>query len=217
MYYVYRHVRLDKDEPFYIGMAKKIKNYNSFKSEYRRAFDKRRNKNWVNIINFTDYIIDIIYETDSVEEVISKEKEFIKIYGRSDLNKGSLVNYTDGGEGVLGYKFTKEHLKKLSESHKGQIPWIKGKKHSKESKRLMSLKGKERKGDKNGFFGKSHSEEFMKTKRKPVGQYDMEGNLIQKFISLKEAADKTESDFRLISAVCWEKRKSHNGFKWKFI
>lgn len=43
-YFVYRHIRLDTNEVFYIGIGKKIENYNSLKSEYRRAFSKRRNK-----------------------------------------------------------------------------------------------------------------------------------------------------------------------------
>jgi hypothetical protein len=39
--------------------------------------------------------------------------------------------------GRTGIKFSKEHLKNLSESHKGQIPWNKGKCHSEETKKKI--------------------------------------------------------------------------------
>lgn len=58
------------------------------------------------------------------------------------------------------YKRTEEHNRKNSEAHKGQIPWIKGKKHSEESKQKMS---KNSKGEKHYFWSKIHSKE---TKRK---------------------------------------------------
>lgn len=39
-----------------------------------------------------------------------------------------------------GKKFSAEHRKKLSESHKGQIPWMKGKNHTEEAKEKIRLK-----------------------------------------------------------------------------
>jgi 5-methylcytosine-specific restriction endonuclease McrA len=45
---------------------------------------------------------------------------------------------------------------------KGQTPWNKGKKHTNETKRKISLKAKLRIGDKNPFYGKKHSEEARK-------------------------------------------------------
>ncbi len=48
------------------------------------------------------------------------------------------------------HKFTKEHLKKLSESHKGPRPWAIGRKHTEEAKHKISLHSwmKGRKGEK---------------------------------------------------------------------
>lgn len=45
-YYVYRHIRLDKNEPFYIGVGTKTDNkvFTSFKQEFSRAFVRRRRK-----------------------------------------------------------------------------------------------------------------------------------------------------------------------------
>lgn len=101
-FYVYRHIRLDKNVPFYIGIGTKPQKYNSFESEYKRAFSKdKRNKFWWAVVNKTDYKVEIIYECSTKEESKVKETEFINLYGRRDLFKGTLVNMTDGGDGCI--------------------------------------------------------------------------------------------------------------------
>ncbi len=49
-----------------------------------------------------------------------------------------LVNGTDGGDGLLGYQHSIETRQKLSKSHIGQTPWIKGKSHTAESRQKIS-------------------------------------------------------------------------------
>lgn len=116
-YYLYRHIRIDKNEVFYVGIGQKMDiNYDSLEKEYERAYDKNsRSKFWNRIINKTLYKVEIIFECDTLEEVYEKEKEYIKLYGRRDLGKGTLVNLTDGGDGTYGLIFTKEHLQKLKD------------------------------------------------------------------------------------------------------
>ena len=216
-YFVYRHVRLDDNSVFYIGIGTKIKNYNSFKSEYRRAFNKRRNKHWINIVNKTKYEVEILYESNDYEIIKGKEIEFIKLYGRKDLGCGTLVNYTNGGDGTIGYKFTEEQIKKLSDSHKGQEPYMKGKKHKVNSRLKMSFArlGKY-KGENSPSFGKQVSLLSKIKMSTPVLQYDLNDNLIGEFYSLTEAAIQTKSDFRLIQKVCKGERNKHNNFIWKY-
>ena len=93
MAYVYRHRRLDKNEVFYIGIGSD--------DNFKRAYSKAgRNKYWHNIVNLSNYKIEIISEDWLTwEEACEKEKFWITFYGRADLGKGSLVNMTDGGEG----------------------------------------------------------------------------------------------------------------------
>lgn len=106
---VYRHIRLDKKEPFYIGIG----------VNKRRAYEKtRRSVFWKNIVEKSDYEVEILFENVSVEFAKQKEIEFIKLYGRRNLNTGTLVNLTNGGDGVLGIKFSKESRKKISEASK---------------------------------------------------------------------------------------------------
>jgi hypothetical protein len=105
MAYIYRHIRLDKNEPFYIGIGN---------NDYRRSKSKRsRNSMWHNITKKTDYEVEIILDDLTWNEACKKEKEFISIYGRRDLKTGILCNMTDGGEGTIGRKFSEINIEKL--------------------------------------------------------------------------------------------------------
>lgn len=119
MAYVYRHIRLDKNEPFYIGIGSDL--------NYKRSRAKSgRNKIWYDIVSKTNYDIEILIDNISWEQALSKEIEFISIYGRIDKGNGTLCNLTDGGEGVLGIIHTEETKQKLSKIFKGH-------KHTKET------------------------------------------------------------------------------------
>lgn len=143
MAYVYRHIRLDKNEPFYIGIGNDI--------YYKRARNKsRRNKFWKNIISKTDYEVEILFDNISYDFAKQKEIEFIKLYGRKDLGTGTLVNLTDGGEGIIGFCRNQEYKdkirktltgRKLSEKHRNNISkgGI-GRKHTAESKEKLRAK-----------------------------------------------------------------------------
>jgi hypothetical protein len=110
MAYIYRHIRLDKNEPFYIGIGSD--------DTYSRAnSEKDRNKHWKNIKNLTKIKVDILLENITWEEACIKEKEFISLYGRSDINKGTLCNLTDGGEGFVGLIKTEEIREKISKNN----------------------------------------------------------------------------------------------------
>jgi hypothetical protein len=67
---------------------------------------------------------------------------------------------------TIGFgKFSEEHSKKLSEKAKKQIGeknGFYGKSHSEETRKKLSEKAKKQIGEKNGFYGKSHSEETRK-------------------------------------------------------
>jgi hypothetical protein len=114
MAYLYRHIRHDKNEPFYIGIGSD--------ETYKRAFAKKkgdRNKIWHGIVSKTDYEVEILLDGLSYSNVIEKEKEFIALYGRINKHTGCLCNLTDGGEGVLGILHTEETKRKLSQKIKG--------------------------------------------------------------------------------------------------
>ena len=80
----------------------------------------------------------LIIEKCLIDELNSREIYWINHY--NSHNKG--YNCTKGGNGTYGYKFTNEQLKKLSKSHKGQIPINKGQPRSEETKKRISEKCK---------------------------------------------------------------------------
>lgn len=109
---LYRHIRLDKNEPFYVGIGKTEK----------RAYEKiKRNQFWYNIVAKTDFEVEILFDDLSWDEAGEKEKEFIKLYGKKDDNTGTLVNITDGGGGILGVRHTEESKRKISQESKNRI------------------------------------------------------------------------------------------------
>lgn len=131
---LYRHIRLDKNQVFYIGIGE---------NESRAHHKTNRTRIWKNIAA-KGYEIEILFEDLTWEQAKEKEKEFIALYGRRDLGLGTLVNLTDGGEGTVGFRHTKETKEKCRLAAKNQI-------HTEESKRKNSLASK---GEKNPCFGR---------------------------------------------------------------
>lgn len=137
MAYVYRHIRLDTNKVFYIGIGST--------SNYKRAKEKtNRNIYWKRIVNKTDYKIEILFDELTPEQAKIKEIEFISIYGRRNIKQGTLVNLTDGGDGGCGVivsEQTRNKLREISKTKKANL----GKKLSKEWKENIRLSGLGRK------------------------------------------------------------------------
>lgn len=165
MAYVYRHIRLDKNEPFYIGIGSD--------DNYKRANSKdKRSAFWKDIIKKTEYRVEIILDGLTWKEACEKEIELISLYGRSNIKNGTLCNLTNGGEGMLGYvmsKSTKEKMiKSIKEKYKnGYINPMKGKNHTDNHKVKNSTAQKERylNGYINPMKGKNHSNESIEKNR----------------------------------------------------
>lgn len=125
MAYVYRHIRLDKNQPFYIGIGSD--------NDYKRAKSKNsRNKYWNNIVSKTDYEIEILFDNISINEAKLKEIEFINLYKRK-LDGGILCNLSLGGESAKGLIRTQANKDKISK-------FLTGKKRPKSVGEKISLK-----------------------------------------------------------------------------
>lgn len=100
MWYVYEHIRLDTNQPFYIGIGNHRKG-TFFKTIYFRAFQESKGKRtnfWRNIKNKTEIKINILYDNLTQQEAENKEIELINLYGRRALDpNGLLVNFSEGG------------------------------------------------------------------------------------------------------------------------
>jgi hypothetical protein len=125
MAYVYRHIRLDKNEPFYIGISNDDK--------YRATTKRKRNIIWTRIVSKSEYEVEILFDNISWEDACKKEIEFISLHGRIDLQTGTLANMTNGGEGTVGRKYIPSETHKLNLSIAS-----KGKKMSDIAKNKMS-------------------------------------------------------------------------------
>jgi hypothetical protein len=110
---VYRHIRLDTNKVFYIGMG-------SLKRAYTKDSSKR-NIIWNRIVNKTKYNVEILAQNLSWENACELEEFLISLYGRIDLKTGTLCNLTNGGDGSKGCTPSKETKNKISNFHKNKI------------------------------------------------------------------------------------------------
>lgn len=119
IFYVYRHIRLDADEVFYIGTGTKNFSRVSERATYKRAYNKsHRHPTWKDVVSITNYEVEIIFETTSKKECFDKEEEFIKLYGRKDLGLGTLVNVCNGGGGTKQRTISEKTKEKISKTKK---------------------------------------------------------------------------------------------------
>lgn len=91
--------------PYYIG-----------KGSGKRAYAKHKNNSTPKDKNLI-----IIVKTGLTEnEAFNLERELITQYGRKNANTGILINLTNGGDGISGFKHSAETLEKLSNASKGK-------------------------------------------------------------------------------------------------
>lgn len=114
MFYIYRHIRPDTNEVFYIGKGRE--------GTRRHLSKQSRSPYWHNIIklNGGKYDIEIIMSGLTNEEALEEEINLIQFYGRR-RDGGTLCNLSLGGEGITGHVHTEETKKKMSEAKSGKI------------------------------------------------------------------------------------------------
>lgn len=124
-------------EFFYIGKGKndrlKSLSRNHFVNE--RIKEIRNSGSNVEIILFEENLTD--------DEAFELEKKLIKLYGRKIFNEGSLLNIMPGGEGIIGFC--------------GELNGFYNKKHTPETRKLISEKIRKIYQDPNSFY---HTQEY---------------------------------------------------------
>lgn len=122
IFYVYGYIRLDTNSYFYIGKGK----------DNRFVRLDNRKSHFMNIINKTDCVVEILYdnlteeqafqlEVDTIYDLVFNEGYSIDIKG-FEKNEKHLVNCTWGGEGTCGLsiKQTQETINKRVAKNKGK-------------------------------------------------------------------------------------------------
>ena len=213
---VYVHFNKMTNEPFYVGRGIK----------YRPNRKDGRNIWWKNIVNKYGYYVEI-FENNLTND----EANELEIYWISQLKTWGfkLCNLTDGGNGKSGYKLSEsqreqlikrltgkkpsdESRLKMSLSHKGKPTGRLGIKLSDEHKLKISKSGK---GKHPHGFTEYAKEQSIAKKLKPIIQLDLNGNIINKWNSLKEAAASLNCNQSNISMALKKKRK-YLEFLWIF-
>jgi hypothetical protein len=176
-------------EPFYIGKGKgdRINRTLYDKSPFKRNKINKLNKLNIGIISYK------IYENLDNESSIKIEKNLIKGIGRRNLNEGSLVNMTDGGDGRLNSTHSPEVRLKISKKLKGVGL---GRNHTKETKIKMSIS---QKGENNGFYSNHHTDKIKESHSDRVSgfnhpMYNKKHTKETKEILKKHRKDKISND-----------------------
>ncbi len=152
-------------EPFYVGKGTK-----------RRAWLHTRAAKgswtgWVSANPHRNRVVQKIFEVGLEPEVVMIESglseldafqlelTLINTIGRSNLHTGPLTNLSDGGGGNAGYRWTEEQRKAITGGvRSGAANSFFGKKHTEETKKLMSSSHPDCTGVNNTFYGKHHAE-----------------------------------------------------------
>lgn len=160
-YYVYEWIRLDTNEPFYVGKGKK----NRWK-----ILNRGDNEHFNNIVKTIPVVVNILH--DNLTEEVAYGLECWYIWQYRDIIGYPMCNIQDGGEGcglcgelngMYGKTHSDESKEKISKNHSdvsGKNNPNYGKHWSDKWKKNHSEKMKEKfNGENNPMHGKCHSEE----------------------------------------------------------
>ena len=129
------------------------------KGQRRRAWSgKNRNQHWRNVVaKHGEPKVEVLAQWATEQEAFEHEKFLIWCF--RDMNQ-SMANITDGGDGASGYKHRDDTIIKMQENRIGEKNQFFGKSHSEESKKLISESKKA--NPSSPWLGKSRSEETRK-------------------------------------------------------
>ena len=142
------------------------------------------------------------------EELIVKYRSRDDRYGYNIREGGSRSHISDEtrrrmSDAKKGKRFSKESRAKMSVAKKGKPTWNKGLRHSDESRKRMS---------------ESHIKNAdVGIGCRHVSQFDIEGNLIATFVSVKQAAILTGTQRTSISRCLNGTQMTAGGYIWKGV
>ena len=107
-YYTYIH-KTPSGMPFYVGKGR------GNRAQWRWS----RSQFWMNVVSkYGGFVPEIVASFDTEEEAFAHERFLI---GSLKTFGVRLVNLTDGGDGIAGYRHTSEARRKLSEIQRGRV------------------------------------------------------------------------------------------------
>jgi len=228
-YYIYQHIRLDRNEIFYIGKGTKKSKGNT----YARAFTKNsRNQYWKNIVQLVPYRVEIIEEHESEEVCLRRETELIRLHGYSWDGTGTLCNMVDDDNEIRRLARIQSVKKSSKEVHQYDLEgnYIKSfpsitdaiKEHpcdiyNAASGRNITAGGFQWRTIKYDKL-QPYNEELSEIENsKLVYQYDTDNNLIKKWKGTKQPSEELGIHRGAIRNCLSNLAKTAGGFKWSYF
>ncbi len=220
-----------KNNKIYIGRAISLKDR---KSKHKRRINNTLISRAIKKYGWSNFKWEVL-EYCKPEELTNKEQFYFDKLQPFDENGYNLLRTSTENpmEGKFHSKETRERLSKIKKEANltgNRNPFF-GKHHTEENKKIRSLDMSKRYlGSNNPFYNKNHTEESKlkiskknkgkchKHEYKPVNQYDLYGNFIQKHESISKAClyiNKKTNDPGIRNA-CSGKYKQAYGYKWEF-
>lgn len=147
----------------------------------------------------------------------------------SEIRKGRILSeehkrkLSAAQKGKNKKPLSEEHKKHLSEAQKGKTVSEETRRKISESERGKTVSTETRKKLSEAQKGKKASEETKRKlreiqayRKKPINQYDKNGNLIQRWDSMRDAAYALNINEQNISACCRHVLKTAYGFVWEY-
>lgn len=227
-YYVYALIDPRNNQPFYIGKGKDdrvARHYYNW-SSIDKINPHKRNK--INKLKSLGYCpkYEILIESSNETLIFQKETELIAKWGRISIDKGGiLTNINPGGEGNTGgqksvkqYNLFGEYIQTFSSCLEAAKSC--GKKGSSSIVECCKKNGNSK--STYGYFWSYSDEELdlewgFGGKKKPVYQWDLEGNFVNRFINAYQAAifiRKPNSSKEIIQSS--KLNKQCQQFQWTF-
>lgn len=168
-------------------------NNKSIQSPPRKHYEVGNSK--YKCIQLTSYL--------NLKEAQQKEKHFINLYIKNNWN---ILNKGPGGQlGGRTAKWNKEEIFKLASTYDNMVSLFNSK-----DKQAYDY------ASKHGFAKDLVYKNPKKTAKKPIEQFDLNGNYIKEFESAYQAAKELSLTASCICNCCNNKLKTHGKFKWKY-
>lgn len=192
---IYCYINKDTNQVVYVGKDTNINENKRYKSHLHKSQRNQQPFNQVLQNNPQKYEYKVLKKGIFSDALLNAlEIIYIKRYGTYENRKGHGksygFNFTIGGDGVTGFKHSKETRKQISKSLSGIT-------RSKETRQKISQTRKKK------YFGKNHNKYGTKQSIKTKEQ-----------ISITESQSKTTSGFYRISKN--KDNSCKNGFRWQY-
>lgn len=192
-YYVYVHYKKSCGTPFYVGKGKGA----------RCTSKHGRNPFWKKVVEKHGVVVKVVQSGIQEWYAFELEKELIALYGLRQDGSGTLVNMTDGGEGISGHVMSSETKSKISKASK----------QAAESVSWRNTKSELfKKNWQSPLFREAHKKAVAKAHNIPIVRGDGKS-----YESVIQAAIENNTDPSHICKVLKGKRNKTAGFTWSYL